>query len=79
MHHAHTYYKFLIRLCLEDVEQEIRVAILESKDKRTLNNAINRRLYHLAKAHGYRKPSIWNSETNWYKIERQYPEGGLFI
>lgn len=58
MQQAHTYWRFLVDTCLEDVEQEVRLALLQSdpnQDRQGFNRQVSRNLYSLARAQGWRK------------------------
>lgn len=76
MQQAVAYYPFLMRLCPLDVEQEIRLAVLQcdpNKDRKLFNNQVNRNLYSLARAFGYRKRHM-NEDTSqgWWTLPTRH-------
>lgn len=69
MYQAKRYFGFLCTPdTIEDVEQCVRLAVLEANplttSKREFNNAVNRELYKLARARGYRKANVNDADYN---------------
>lgn len=77
MYQAHKYFAFLFDPkygLVEDIEQCVKLAVFVSdgRSNREFGNAVNGELYHLARAHGWRKKWMFEDTSNGWWERKMY-------